>query len=81
MTEGYKSDGLECTEGLPEGAEFVRVVSDSGACGHAKYGDAIMVFQHESFDDVPLGGTIPNIPVTFMTYHRPLVEKEERIGA
>ena len=81
MTEGYQSDGFRCIEGLPEGAEFMHIANGDAASGYAKYGDAVMVFSHESFADVPLGGSIPNIPVTFETYHRPLVTKEERIGA
>lgn len=65
MTEGYRSGGLECTEGLPDGAEFVYF-----AQGHdAKLGDVSLVFRHDSFEDVELGREIPELLVMFTTYY------------
>ena len=66
MTEGFQVGGLECTEGLPEGAEFIRFLE-----GQNKHGDVSLMFRHESFEDVELGREIPEIPVMFTRYYAP----------
>ena len=64
MTEGNRSFEFECTEGLPEGAEFMHFSQ-----GHSKYGDVSLVFRHDSFEDVELGREIPELRVSFTTYY------------
>jgi hypothetical protein len=54
MTEGYRA-ALECTKGLPEGAELVSSYYDG------ERGRAVLIFHHESFDPIPEGGTIPTL--------------------
>ena len=66
MTQGFKVGGLECTEGLPEGAAFVRFAE-----GQSKYGDVSLVFWHDSFEDVELGSEIPKTSVMFTTFTCP----------
>ena len=73
MTEGWKVDGLECTRGLPEGAEFMYFERRGGA----RYGDLGMVFQHDSFDDVEPGGFIPELWPEFMRYYAAKVDDDE----
>ena len=50
---------LVCKEGLPEGAELVNSFYD----GHRR--TAVLVFHHESFDDVTQGAEIPMQEVVY----------------
>ena len=61
ITQGNETAAMVCTEGLPEGAEFVTSGFELGL------GIAYMVFQHDSFEDVPLGEDLPRQRVTIAT--------------
>jgi len=58
ITQGNETPAMVCTEGLPEGAEFVSSGFELGL------GIAYMVFRHDSFEDVPLGEDLPRQRVT-----------------
>jgi hypothetical protein len=63
MTKGFKNSGsIECTEGLPDGAVYVRSYTDE----EKKTG--YLVFEHESFEPVEEGAWIPELRVT-LTKH------------
>ena len=48
---------MQCAKGLPEGAEFVRsYVNEETSI-------AWLVFQHESFADIPPGGHAPPLSI------------------
>ena len=59
LTKGWRcgADGdiVECVEGLPDGARYVRGFYD------AEKGLVGLVFEHESFKEVPWGGAMPEI--------------------
>ena len=60
-TQGYKSENIECVEGLPEDAQFVRAFFDSDRL--------TLIFKHPSWpeDVLQTDQNIPMIPVTFRT--------------
>lgn len=60
MTEGWEGDA-RCSKGLPEGARLVRTFTDEAK------GVACLVFEHESFEWVPLGYELPMIDVWHTT--------------
>lgn len=63
MKQGYKigHDGtwIECTKGLPENAVCVGSFTDESS--HT----ATLLFQHESFEPVPLGHPFPERVIEF----------------
>ena len=60
ITQGNETPAMVCTEGLPEGAEFV----SSGYEGPLGAGIVYLVFRHDSFEDVPPGEDLPRQRVT-----------------
>lgn len=72
MTKGWVAgqggivERLVCTEGLPEGAQF------RGMEYRAKWGGLFeLVFEHDSFEDIPQGAVLPEIRVEYRTHYRP----------
>lgn len=63
LTQGYKSNGFECVNGIPSDAVYVHSFTDEQrACTY-------FVFSHDSFPIVGLGGIIPIIDVTLEEYY------------
>lgn len=66
-TEGWNAGTdyvITCVEGLPEGAELVNSFYD----GHRR--SAVLVFHHESFDDVVEGAELPMQEVVYKQVRR-----------
>jgi len=66
-TEGWHTDPdhvTACVEGLPEGAELVNSFYD----GHRR--SAVLIFHHESFDDVVEGMALPMQEVVYERVER-----------
>ena len=62
MTEGWqmgKNASIRCIEGLPEGAELINSYYDG------RHRTAVLVFYHESFEDIPLGGVAPVVDIAW----------------
>ena len=60
ITVGWQSKA-ECIRGVPVGARLVRTFTD------VRRGVAALVFEHESFEQVRLGGEIPTLDVAHRT--------------
>ncbi len=59
FTRGWRGKGIECTDGLPPTAKFVRMFP-------SRYGSMVsLVFEDESFVPVPISGNIPTLSVVF----------------
>lgn len=71
MTAGNGLCGVECVEGLPEGADFLYFITR----GYGRHGDLGMVFQHDSFEDVQPGEVIPILTPAFVRHYQ--AETEE----
>ena len=72
MQKGYRTNSeIECTDGLPEGSEYIYSYVDSHT--QALY----MVFRHDSFDEVEVGAIIPEAYIVHKKiYHAPLGNAE-----
>lgn len=59
LTTGWSGDGVQCVEGLPEGADFINMdydpVSDSFS----------LIFQHESFPPTEEAQMLPALPIMY----------------
>src|SRR3990172_6873256 len=55
VTRGYRTDGFETIEGVPQGAICLGSFSDDNL--HEAY----LVFEHDSFAVVPTGGLMPTV--------------------
>ena len=64
-TQGYKSESIECTEGLPEDAQFVRAFFGPRA-------ELTLIFEHPDWPEGVLqtDQNIPMIPVTHQTSYK-----------
>lgn len=74
-TKGYKVGRfgiVECTEGLPEGAELVNSWYDG------EHNSVVFVFHHPSFVDVPEGGQCPFLVPIYDYRTFPLEDSDEQ---
>ena len=63
LTKGYAVYGIECLEGLPEGAEFV--------CSYqGELGISYLVYSHDGFNEVEIGCDRDEIPTLNVVYKR-----------
>ncbi len=58
---------VRCTEGLPEGAAFVRSYYNE------RKDMVTLVWEHPTFADVPEGGIVPELEVEFRSYDCPFI--------
>jgi hypothetical protein len=63
ITEGYGITSVECTDGIPDDAEFVRSYSDD------ELGVVYLIYHHETFSDIPPGGKVPVIAVEYRRFY------------
>lgn len=56
---GWNGNGVKCIQGLPEGARLIRSFPDIVA------GTCVLIFEHESFNEVPLGEYPPTLHCLF----------------
>jgi hypothetical protein len=66
ITQGYSighPDKIVCEKGLPEGATLVNSYYDG------QRGEAYLIYQHESFAEVPLAEKIPYFTPQFRRFY------------
>ena len=69
MTQGWEighKSKVVCEKGLPEGAQFVR-----SQPGRMQTDVVDLIFQHESFEDLPEGGDPPHLIPEYREYYDP----------
>ena len=59
VVKGWKTEGMKCVEGLPEGAELVSSYYDG------LKSTAYLIYHHPSFANLHEGAVIPIVDVAF----------------